>query len=185
MVIAFMFPLVLFRSNLEHLINLGLHNLLSNSQPMCVNTGKVTVRNTLTPNYHTKPYHTSPTFSSTTTIPTSTQSFLTPLIPSVKLLGGTKVKQILVFIHYFLFLFNFIYYLLSLVLYFYNQTVFNEHDFWVQYPWVLSSERSSYSTAKSWNSRCSEHRLSSIYRKSHLFIGQNVVHNDLSSWALW
>ena len=87
LVIALIFPLVLFRSNLEHLIYLGLHSLKSNSQPICVNTGQVTVRTPLAPTYHT-----SPTFSSTITIP-STQSFLTPLIPSVKLLGGANVNK--------------------------------------------------------------------------------------------
>ena len=118
LVIAFIFPFILFHSNLEHLINLGLHNMQSNSQSMCVNPGKVTVRTTLAPTYPTTLYHTSLPFSSTIIIP-STQSFFTPLIPSVKLLGGTRLKQIIFFIHYFLFLFNFVYYFLFyLVLYF-------------------------------------------------------------------
>ena len=86
LVLALVFPLVLFWSNLEHLINLGLHALEHSkvSISICNGPGTVTLQPMLSPTTSL------PTYSSTTSIPIFMTSYLKPILPSFKILGEIK-----------------------------------------------------------------------------------------------
>ena len=85
-IVSFIFPLILFRSNIEHLVNIGLHNLQSKTN--CAVTGQD--RSSMNaPTFETQSYSTTtttgpiPSSLATTRITTKSHSSLNPSIKSL------------------------------------------------------------------------------------------------------